>query len=331
MTWRETRRRVKEVLCRSQWALSAGYIADDLLWGARLAANRRETGSGTIHSHLSLEESLAYIELVFADYKRYGGIEVFEGRVCELGPGDNAGVALLMRADGCEVVDLVDRFRSQRSPAHQGAIYQALIARHPRARLWTGAPGDDRSFDGIRWVSGVAAEEHFQHPARAEQYDFIVSRSVMEHVYHPLGCLGAMVRALRPSGKMVHRVDLRDHGMFTHVHPLKFLEVPTGLYRRMTRFSGRPNRILVHRYLELLERLRRTAGIEYTLQVTDLVEVGPLPSPQPLPAIDSVLAAPAVRFVERHRAAFVKEFREVAPLELAVTGFFLTVARKAHV
>jgi hypothetical protein len=47
----------------------------------------------------STAKSVGYIEEVFTDYKKYGNIEKFFGVAAEIGPGDNAGVALLMKSN----------------------------------------------------------------------------------------------------------------------------------------------------------------------------------------------------------------------------------------
>lgn len=66
----------------------------------------------------------------------------------------------------------------------------------------------------------------------------------MEHLFDPVAALDGMLEALRPGGTLVHRIDLRVHGMFRGQHPLTFLTLPDAIYTRMTRNSGRPNRVL---------------------------------------------------------------------------------------
>src|SRR5262245_61966106 len=60
---------------------------------------------GSTHSRKPIDESLAYIEAVHADYCRYVQLtpEMIRGkRIVELGCGDNVGVALRFLADGAE-------------------------------------------------------------------------------------------------------------------------------------------------------------------------------------------------------------------------------------
>src|SRR5437016_13339728 len=59
---------------------------------------------------------------------------------------------------------------------------------------------------------------------------------------------------LRPGGRQVHVVDLRDYGMFSKYgfHPLEFLTVPDTVYRYMVEASGQPNRRLVDYYRQAM-------------------------------------------------------------------------------
>jgi len=201
-----------------------------------------ESHSGMAHANKDISGSLAYINEVFWDYNYYGGVEQFYGRVAEIGPGDNCGVALLFLRDGCDCVDLIDRFYTIRNSEHQADIYRALISGDSllSKRFEHSNPSDENSFSGIRRFYGeeAAAEIFFM---THKHYDFIVSRAVLEHVYNPREALVGMASALSPNGTMLHKVDLRDHRMFSdNFHELKFYEVPDWLYQRMTRSAVFP-------------------------------------------------------------------------------------------
>ncbi len=56
--------------------------------------------SGFTHYHKSLSESISYINSTYKNYLRYAGCDALKGRVAELGPGDSAGVAMLLRGNG---------------------------------------------------------------------------------------------------------------------------------------------------------------------------------------------------------------------------------------
>ena len=77
-------------------------------------------------------------------------------------------------------------------------------------------------------------------------FDMIVSNAVIEEIYDPTPIFKAQSELLRPGGVMVHRIDLRDYGMFSKYgfHALEFLTVPEWIYRHMVEGSGQPDRRL---------------------------------------------------------------------------------------
>ncbi len=306
-------------------AKALAYVVDDCAWGLKERFGRIQSVSGSTHRALAIEESVNYVEQVFNDYRSYGGLDHLDGAAAEVGPGDNAGVALLLQAAGCQTVDLVDRFRSPRSRDQQRRIYQALAARHGIAHSGRTAGWDDEHLPGITWRIGSSAEAYFARSERARSpgYDLIVSRATLEHLYDPLGAIRSMAACLRPGGRMLHKVDFRDHGMFTPAHPeLTFLRFPSALHRQMTRRSGRPNRVLLHRYRDLAAELGRAGDLEVTILVTSLVGEGEMVPHVPFAALPAAVTQRAVARVEAERRRFAREFAEVNLEDLAVTGIF---------
>ena len=315
--------RTKAVLNVWPSAKALAYVADDFGWGVRRRMGRIQSESGSTHRALPVEDSVAYVEEVFNDYLTYGGVDRLGGTAAEVGPGDNAGVALLLQWAGCQQVDLVDRFRSRRSPDQQKLIYQALARRH---RLDAPADGwDDERLPGVTWRLGSSAEDFFARRAQGGRpgYDVIVSRAALEHLYDPLGAIRSMASCLKPGGRMIHKVDFRDHGMFTPARQeLTFLRFPPALYREMTRRSGRPNRVLLHRYRELATELGRSGRLAVTILVTSLVGQGEVTPHVPFAALPPASLRRAVIEVQAQRYRFAREFADVAPEDLAVSGIF---------
>ena len=319
-----TKAKAKALLDVWPTAKALAYVADDLGWGLKQRLGHIQSDSGSTHRAVPVEKSVRYLEDVFNDYLTYGDLDHLAGTAAEVGPGDNAGVALLLQKGGCETVELVDRFRSRRSPDQQRRIYQALAARHglpgsPDADGW-----DDEHLPGIIWRLGSTAEDYFAHRARTGQrYDLIVSRAALEHLYDPLAAVRSMAACLKPGGRMVHKIDFRDHGMFTPAHPeLTFLRFPTVLHRKMTRRSGRPNRVLLHQYRDLADELGRSASLDVTILVTSLVGEGELTPHVPFAALPMVSLQRPVTEVEAQRHRFAREFADVDAKDLAVTGIF---------
>lgn len=297
------------------------YLINDRIASWLYGQGRIETDSGTTHRHEDLQQSLAYIDSVFHDYKHYADVNSFYGRIAEIGPGDNCGVALRFIHDGCVHVDLVDRFYSKRNPRYHAAVYRALLGQLPGLADRLGAVDldNERSFGCLTRHYGprAAAETFFRGHTK---YDAIVSRAVMEHVYDPMGALLIMVSALNPGGKMLHKVDLRDHGMFTpHHHELKFLEVPDLIYRVMVRASGRPNRALIHQYRNMLEG----ESVKFHLLVTRLAGVGDISPHLPYDEIADELRQRSLSYVGSVRHRFAESLRSVRDEDLCVAGFFL--------
>jgi SAM-dependent methyltransferase len=321
----KTKQKVKAMLDAWPMAKALAYVADDFSWGMRERLGHIQSESGSTHRALAVEQSLSYVEEVFDDYRTYGHLDRLAGVAAEVGPGDNAGVALLLRAAGCETVELVDRFRSRRSVDQQRLIYQALAARHGIQHLRPPDGWDDDHLPGVSWQLGSSAETYFARRAREKRggFDLIVSRATLEHLYDPLGALRSMMACLKPGGRMVHKIDFRDHGMFTPAHSeLTFLRFPAALHRRMTRRSGRPNRVLFHRYRDLAAELGQTRRLAVTLLVTSLVGEGEVVPHVPFAAVPPAAQQRAVGRVRAERHHFAKEFADVADDDLAVMGIF---------
>ncbi|HUC60460.1 MAG TPA: methyltransferase domain-containing protein [Alphaproteobacteria bacterium] len=298
-----------------------GYLVLDALDGLRLALGRVGTESGTTHATIPVEESVRYIEHVAESYAAAVGRARFEGTVAEIGPGDNLGVGLLLLARGAAEVHAIDRFRSERDETVQTPIYRALAEKHDLARLFDGAPAE-RNIRGVKYVYGVAAEDYFA--SLPPTYSAILSTAVMEHLLDPIRGLDGMMRALVPGGVLVHQIDLRDHGMFAGRHPLTFLTVPRAIFRRMVANSGRPNRVLLHRY----KAWAAAAKIDCRFLVTNLAgrEDG-LGAPIPWDEIDPGLRATALETVRAMRPHLAREFAPVADADLAVSGFMMIASK----
>jgi SAM-dependent methyltransferase len=310
--------RLKQLAKRSKWLVIAVTIVKDAQ--ARRAARRGvpPSTSGATHETFSLEQSLAYIDSVFEDYVRYGQLEAdLEGRrILELGPGDNYGVALRFLARGAERVVCVDRFASRRDDAQQSRIYEALhqrLGEADRRRLQT--------------IEGVAVEEVGERLDPAS-FDVIVSRAVLEHLYDLDAAFAAMDRVLAPGGLMLHKVDFRDHGMFTDSggHPLTFLTVSERLYRLMSRYSGRPNRRLIDWYRSKLAAL----GYESRILITRMVGR----EDELTPHVDGIVIDPSrdgrtLELLSSIRPRLQPRFQGLDDADLAVAGIFI-VARKTR-
>lgn len=320
---------LKATAKRSKWAVIAATLAKNQR--ARWAAARGTVAStsGSTHAPLELSESVAYINAVFDDYLTYGQLDarVLRGaRVLELGPGDNYGVALRFLGAGAEHVVAVDRFASRRDPDQQRRIYEHLLTSLPpeqrRAIEDAVELSDGVRFDGRRLnaIEGIAVEE-ISEALAGETFDLVVSRAVLEHLYDLDAAFDSMDQLLAPGGMMLHKVDLRDHGMFTDggMHPLTFLTIPERTYTWMTRDSGRPNRHLADWYRAKLESL----GYESQVLVTHLAGA----DGEVIPHREAAQLAPQLNgaraLVASIRPRLQPRFRRLDEADLATSGIFL--------
>ncbi|MBO6937175.1 MAG: class I SAM-dependent methyltransferase [Deltaproteobacteria bacterium] len=302
------------------------YMARNLQIQLREAVGDWSTDrTGVQNTERTVADAAAYVDEVFEDYKTYGGVRRFHGRVAEVGPGDNCGVGLRFLLDGAEAVDLVDRFDCARDLEKNAALYRLLEdrARVDGSRVSI-VDGEPRVRD-LRWHRGpkAAVEEFFSTP---NTYDWIVSRAVLEHVNDPATGLRRMAAALRPGGMLLHKVDLRDHNMFSgHFHDLKFLEVPEPVYFAMTHRSGFPNRVLANVYRDTLQSL---PNLDVTMLVTHLAGVGPVTPHVPFDDIAVAQRERALSFVQAHRHRFAAKFAAVSDAELATAGLFIVATKR---
>jgi len=304
-------RSLARLVRRNRALTCAYYLIDDWRARRRLASGRIETRSGRRHAELDLDASLAYVEGVVDDYLGYAGRDRFAGRLAEIGPGDSLAVTVLTLARGAREAHTVDRYRTIRDPARETAILEGLRARYGCAATLA---------ERIHEHAGSPAETFFTRTDLA--FDWIVSRAVLEHLYDPIAALDAMATRLAPGGVMVHRIDLRDHGMFEG-HPLTFLTVPDRLYRAMTVGSGRPNRVLAPEYTAWLRR----AGMNGGVRVTRLAGVAGTVGPARWDALDAAARREALATVATIRPRLAPRFRALPDEDLAVAGIVLVAER----
>jgi SAM-dependent methyltransferase len=281
-----------------------------------------------------LNEALRAIDGTFGNYLRYAGLgehDLRNLRVLELGPGDNIGVAIRFASAGAAFVSTIDKFVPlQDSPYHR-SLYASV-----RSRL---APDGQRHFDAavdpsgdrivlkndrLQYVYGKGIEEAGVYPPAS--FDLIVSNAVLEEIYDADRAFDAMDRLLRAGGYLLHKIDLRDYGMFTRYgyHPLEFLTVPDAVYRQMVDSTGQPNRRLVDYYR------RKTSDLGYD---TSIYTTWVLGQARELAPHTRALAAgidyseTTLELIRSIRPRLLDRYKALPDSDLMVQGIYL-VARK---
>ncbi len=312
----------------------ARYVLRNLRSLIRERLGLRAGESGATHQAFTPEQSVSYIRKVFDDYLAYGGVSkdwIRGKRILEIGPGDNLGVALLFAASGAEQVVCLDRFETRAAPNQLRRVYELL-----RAGL---EEQEQRSFDEaidcaslqihpekVRLVTGVPVERADE-ALSAGSFDCVISRAVLEEVSKAklAACLSAQDRVLKPGGRMAHKVDLRDYGIFSSLdfHPLEYWTLPGWLHSLMSSHEPAPNRCRASAYRRTLERL----GYSVESFVTHLAgrdeEIEPHWKEWPL---DSRVEK-ARELVGQIRGRLDSEFRALTDEDLMAMGVFLS-ARK---
>ncbi|MEQ9379246.1 MAG: methyltransferase domain-containing protein [Pirellulales bacterium] len=288
--------------------------------GIRIRRGNIETESGARHRHGNIEKSVDYVDRVFRDYKDYGGVEEFYGRICEIGPGDNFGVALRFLGAGAAQVVAIDRFYPRRDAAYQSRLYGKLSEAHGLSNLFRGRY-DEASLIGLKYLPGTPAESYFR-PDNGS-FDFIVSRAVLEHLQDPINSLTRMFDCLAPGGMMIHRDDLRDHGMFPYHHPLTFLTISEPIYRRMVSNSGKPNRVLANSYRKWLIG----SGGEGSIRISRVVGEPNEITPRGWEEIEEKVRGSAIEMVCEIRPHLARPMRSIAEADLATSGIVIVVQK----
>jgi len=257
-----------------KWFVISTNIYQDTLRRAGLRSDQINQPDYSLHPASDVPIYIDRANSTFARYQTYGGLtdQRLQGaRVLEIGPGESLGVALRFAGAGASQVVAVDKFvLLQRSAFHQ-TLYRTLSSALDEASRERIAAAvnlrDDVALDARRmsYVYGKGIDEAVaEYPA--ESFDAIVSNAVLEEVYDLDRTFEALDRVLKPGGRQVHVIDLRDYGMFSKhgFHPLEFLTVPDSVYRYMVESVGQPNRKLVDYYRDRMASLGYSSSIYTT-------------------------------------------------------------------
>jgi SAM-dependent methyltransferase len=229
----------------------------------------------------------------------------------------------------------MDKFYSRRDTRHQRDIYVALrrqLAPHERRRY-------DRAVDlssGIEFDRKIVTPmygrslEEFGDVFERDSFDLIVSRAVLEEVFDTDRAFAGMHRVLRPGGRMLHKIDLRDYGLFSDngYHPLEFLTIPDVVYDLMSRDSDIPSR----RTFDYYRRIMSAYSYDGDLFITMVARPG-----EASPVVPHKTALEygidydegTLALVRSIRPRLARRFRDVPDEDLMVAGLFMSARKPA--
>jgi hypothetical protein len=171
---------------------------------------KSKSGKSTyVNSLRNIDSLVEYSKICMNDYKKYMSKESY-GRILEIGTGSNFLVPFRLTDFG-EYVKTIDKFnclinnfdlyKNLNLPSEElDSLEQFLI------------------FDGKKFGGGsinyevIGLEEY----SSLKPYDLIVSRAVFEHLDDVEACFKSLSSLLSKDGEMIHEIDFRDHGLFTH-------------------------------------------------------------------------------------------------------------------
>jgi SAM-dependent methyltransferase len=266
---------------------------------------------------------VAYSRTAFEGFLERGALDprdLESIRLLELGPGQDLSVSLRFLAAGAAHATCVDRFTFNIDPAWEREVYRLLLEdldEAGRRRLDdVVTPAGELRAGGsrIELLSGLGIEDAAGR-LPAGSFDLIVSVAVLEHVHDLASSMRAMDVLLAAGGRMVHQVDLRDHGMFSGGgrHPLEFLTIPEAIYGLMTSHTGAPNRERIATYRRLLKAL----GHDSFMLVTNVGGAASALNPYR----ERIEVEPGLaESIERMRSRLAPRFAGLPLEELAITG-----------
>ena len=282
-------------------------------------------------SETAAREKAGYIAFMFEEVRQWldkEGVSLEGAHVLELGPGDTMGVGLLAMAHGAASVTGLDKFAPVVDPGFDravlGALRDLLDTDIQRARFDAAWDGDQLAAC-VRHITNCPLEKARRRLPQGH-FDVVWSRSVLEYLKDVPGAFTVMGGLLKPGGMMVHKVDVRDDGLFSahgH-HPLHFLTLPAGFWPLMTSHTYRPNRWQLTDFRRLLQKQGWVGG------VFPCRWVGKRSEAAPLPLKEANMPSRSVSLVGNIRPRLKGRFAHYSDKELAVTGFYL-VARNPEI
>lgn len=150
-----------------------------------------------------------YSSVCVSDYVKYLEKSRYS-RILEVGTGSTLLTAFYLRNHG-DFVHSIDKYNGLLS---LDGLYNDLgLDDTERASLEFISSVNGVSFKGKNVNYDVCGLESFKSD---KTFDLVVSRAVFEHLDNVELSLSNLANLLSEEGEMIHEIDFRDHGLFTH-------------------------------------------------------------------------------------------------------------------
>lgn len=195
----------------------------------------------------------------YAEIAARHGLSLAGHRVCVVGSGGGLGIGIALLEAGVRQAVLQEPFAPQRPARDKKLLAPSLVEKYLVSDGQALRPRDERLVLVRDPLERFAAD-------KPGSVDFIVSKSVLEHVENPDSLIAASARLLRPEGINIHFVDLRDHYFR---YPFEMLAYTQQTWDRWLKASNTLNRLRRNDYERIFRRYYDDVRIETILALPE--------------------------------------------------------------
>ena len=222
------------------------------LWLHKLYGTSKSGTSNYVNPIKDLDENLRYGELVAKDYIRLLKKRSKNSSVLEVGTGANLLPAFHL-AKHYSKVETIDKYNCL---SHDARIYEHVLSDNTEfAKLFNAfiaLKSKKLEYNGVCYRE-IGLEEL----DNKSKYDIILSRAVFEHLEDAEASVQNLARLLANDGEMIHEIDFRDHGIFTHfgLSPYTMYLINDAIWDKASKkYTGLPNRLTSNDFYKLFRK-----------------------------------------------------------------------------
>jgi len=232
--------------------IAYSIILNTSLWLHKLYGKSKSGTSNYVNPIKDLEENRRYGELVAKDYIKLLKNRSKDSSVLEVGTGANLLPAFHL-AKHYNIVETIDKYNCL---SHDSRIYEHVVSDNAEfATLFN-------SFISLKskklaYNRICYREIGLEELNNKSKYDIILSRAVFEHLEDAEASVQNLARLLADSGEMIHEIDFRDHGIFTHfgLSPFTMYSINDAVWDKASKkYTGLPNRLTSNDFYKLFKK-----------------------------------------------------------------------------